>query len=187
MVNLAAGGYAAPADVAEWVDDLPDNVVSLLRSASLRVAEATFRSVYTDTPTGADAAALRDATCAQAATWIASGIDPADLGVDQAPIKASSLLTGRVEYDTSAQAAARQAAVATLAPDAVAILTAAGLIYQATPGFDSFGGGLPRFGLSGPRRSMSIGRWNSLDPIGPGELGPVIDVTDAPYPFVVEP
>lgn len=151
MVNLAAGGYAAPQDLVDglWVTSAPSNAVQLLRSASLRVAEACYRNPYADVPTGGDAEALRDATCAQATVWITSGIDPADVAVSEAALKSSTILDGRVEYDTTAQANARAAAVEGLSPDAVAILTAAGLIYMPVPVADT-SGLLPTFGLSGP-------------------------------------
>lgn len=152
MVNLAAGGYATPADLlsAGWVDDLPDgDVVGRLRSASLRVALACQRNPYVDVPAGGDAVALRDAVCAQAKVWIRSGIDPSDLGVSEAAVKASTVLDGKLEYDTAGQARARAAAVDGLSAEAVAILTAAALIWLPTPTGDT-SGCLPTFGLTGP-------------------------------------
>lgn len=150
MVDLTTGGYATPADLTagEWVDTAPDNAVRLLRSASLRVAEACFRNPYADTPSAEDAPVLRDATCAQATVWITSGIDPSDVGVAEAAVKRSALLTGSVEYDTSTQAKTRTDAVEGLAAEAVAILTAAGLIYMPVP--LSGTSWLPSWGLDVP-------------------------------------
>jgi hypothetical protein len=150
VVDLNSGGYATVSDLADsWVDDVPDNAVRLLRSASLRVAQACQRNPYADVPAGAEAAALRDATCAQAAVWITSGIDPADLGVTDAAVKSTSILDAKVDYDTAAQAKARADAVAGLTAEAVDILTVAGLLWVPVP--LSRSGWLPSYGLSGPR------------------------------------
>lgn len=151
MVDLTSGGYATPSDLTagDWVGVVPDNAARLLRSASLRVAQACQRNPYTDAPAGAEAAALRDATCAQAATWVTSGIDPADLGVTDAAVKSTSILDAKVDYDTTAQAKARADAVAGLTAEAVDILTVAGLIWVPVPLSGS--GWLPSYGLSGPR------------------------------------
>lgn len=127
--------YATPDDLTAWMapDTPPANPTRYLRSATILVALACFRDPYTDQPTDQDAAALNDATCAQAATWTLSSIDPATLGIGSGPVKKASILTGDVERDTTGMLAAQQAAVGKLCPESVAILTAAGLIYQPVP------------------------------------------------------
>lgn len=134
--------YAAVEDLAAWLTptDVPETATRLLRAASFVVAEACNRNPYTDTPTTADAPALNDATCAQAASWIALGIDPDALGLDgPAPIRKSSILGADVEYDTKASVEARSLAARELAPQAAAILTAAGLLWVPVPAGDTSG------------------------------------------------
>lgn len=147
---MAFTAYATTEDLVDggWIDgDPPAAADRFLRSASFVVARAAYRDPYSDTPTGTDAEALRDATAAQAASWIALGIDPAKLGIDGPPlVKSSTILSGKVEYDTAAHAAARSEAVSELAPEAEAILFAAGLLWQPVPLSDD-SGGLPSWGL----------------------------------------
>lgn len=129
--------YATVDDLAAgnppWVATPPGNAGQLLRSASLTVAYACYRSPYTDAPSTADAAVLKDATCAQAAAWVALGLNPDAAGLDFAPVKKSSILGADVEHDTTGQAQARVAAAESLTPLARAILTTAGLIYEPVP------------------------------------------------------
>lgn len=153
-IDLATGGYATVPDFDLWIapDVAPNNAVRLLRSASLIVGLACFRSVYADdSPSAGDAPVLRDATCTQAASWAALGINPDQLGLTtaSAPVKKSSILSADVERDTSAQAEAALCAARDLCPEARAILTATGLIYEPVPQFDT-SGYLPHYGLSGP-------------------------------------
>jgi hypothetical protein len=129
--------YATTADLTtsdpQWVATLPDNADTLLRSASLLVSRACVRNPYGDDPTGGTADALRDATCAQVATWVALGINPAALGTDTAPVKTAQLGTALITRDTSAETATVQAAIDDLAPEPRAILTAAGLLWAPVP------------------------------------------------------
>jgi hypothetical protein len=165
VVDLSTGGYATTSDLTAWLAPTaaPSTAVHLLRSASIRVALACQRNPYADSPSMADAAPLRDATCAQAAVWAVSGIDPSDVGVAEAAVKRAALLTGSIEYDTSAQAKAREEAICGLAPEAVAILTAAGLIWLPVPVGDT-SGALPTFGLSGPvAQGYGYGQWSIVD------------------------
>lgn len=135
--------YADTTDVAAWLGDdaaVPGNVTSLIRHASLMVAEATKTDYYTSDPvTGlpTDPVALQafnDATCAQIALWAKNGIDPDRLGLDMvAPKRAKGIGTARVDYDTSAitgaaALAARQAATVELCDQSVSILKQAGLM-----------------------------------------------------------
>lgn len=128
--------YATSAQLGTWVpaENLPDNTLGLLRSATILVAFACFRNPYTDpAPTGTDVQVLADATCAQAASWIALGLDPNQLGLATAPVKSSTILGATVERDTTGQALAQQKAASMLSPEACAILTLAGLIYEPVP------------------------------------------------------
>jgi hypothetical protein len=113
-----------------------DNASVLLRAASRLVDGATVTAVYAVDADGraidADVlAALRDATCAQAAVWAALGIDPVKGAADDAartPVRVS-LGTGTVEYERAAGAAsAKTEAATTLTAEAVAILRSAGLL-----------------------------------------------------------
>ncbi len=133
--------HATVADLVEtdppWVTRTPDNVGSLLRAASALVTAAVAGS------DSADTGALRDATCAQVASWVESGIDPASGGLsDSAPLQAKAVGTARLEYDTSLSASvtafrARQSIAGSLCPTAIAILEAADLI----GGFEIAAGG----------------------------------------------
>lgn len=121
--------YATVSDLTEWLapEAVPANAARLLRSASFRVAAACEISPYGDTPVDAGDA-LRDATCAQAAVWAELGISPDAVGIGVAVAKRSKILTATVDTDTSVLAETLDAAINTLAPEALAILTAAGLL-----------------------------------------------------------
>lgn len=122
--------YATTDQLTTWLGAAaPADADALLRSATIRVARACNRSPY-DTPTGSDAQPLADATCAQSASWVALGIDPAELGVGDGPVTTARLGTGTITRDTTAQAQAVQAAIEGLVPEASAILLAAGLLWQ---------------------------------------------------------
>jgi len=128
--------YATSDDLAAspWLDDAPPaNADRLLFWATFVVAVATNRDPYTDTPSNTDAEVLRDATCAQAASWIASGVDPARLGLSGGAVKSSKILTGEVTYDTTGAGAALLAAARELAPEARAVLLAGQLLWQPVP------------------------------------------------------
>jgi hypothetical protein len=131
--------HATAADLAAWTGEAaPAGADRLLRSASLLVDRELLTAVYATDADGRAVdlrvlVALRDATCAQAATWAALGIDPvkgpADPGT--APVLRKSLGSGTVEYERTGQAAARQQAATGLAPEAAQILAAAGLLSPA--------------------------------------------------------
>jgi hypothetical protein len=142
--------YATPDDLKTWLGlaDPPANAAARLRSATFVVAVACNRNPYSpDAPTVADAAVLKDATCAQAASWVALNVDPAALGIGSAPVKKSSILGGDVERDTTGQAAALAAATRELAPEARAILLSAGLLWQPVPLGADPTDPLPQWGL----------------------------------------
>ncbi len=124
--------HATVADLVEgdtpWLTAAPDNSGSLLRSASALVDQAIVGN------SAGDPGALRDATCAQVAAWVTSGIDPASGGLGAAaPLRRKRIDTAELEYDTSLSASvtalqARRAIAEDLCPVAVAILEAADLI-----------------------------------------------------------
>lgn len=141
-IDLTTGGYATVPDFDLWMAPavVPANSVRLLRSASFRVAAACEISPYGDTPSDAGNA-LRDATCAQAAVWVELGISPDAVGVGTGIVGRSKILDGTVYTDTSKSAATLDAAINTLAPEALAILTGAGLIggFAIADGGECFG------------------------------------------------
>ena len=132
--------YATEQQLAEWSGQAaPDNATVLLRAASRLVDSALLTAVYaTDVdglPTDTKVAgALRDAVCAQAATWAALGVDPTTGGVDvasSAAVVRKSLDTATIEYDrnaTAATASARQQAARELTDEAAQHLASAGLL-----------------------------------------------------------
>lgn len=133
-----------------------------LRTATVIVARACNLNPYDYAIPATSVDPLRDATCAQIVSWLTLGIDPAALGLDTAPVKKSSILTGDVERDTSGQAAALQCAASDLCAEAEAILLQANLLWQALPS-DSGSGCLPHFGLPGPRPAVSQQWANTTD------------------------
>ena len=133
--------YATEQQLAEWSGQAaPDNATVLLRAASRLVDSALLTAVYATDDDGAPtdtkvAAALRDATCAQAATWAALGIDPtAGPAGQSAPlVRSKKIGSASVDYDTSAAASvtvqqSRADAVTQLTGEAVQYLAAAGLL-----------------------------------------------------------
>lgn len=136
---MAFTPYATVDQLATWlaqtsVCDVPSNGAGLLRSATLLVArdinENPYNAVTIDEP-------RIDATCAQAAAWIAAGIDPAagSVGIAQT-VKSKGVDGATVSYDgpTSVD---RMAALTTLCPDAYSILYNAGLLYAPLPVWDA--------------------------------------------------
>lgn len=173
--------YATTDQLGAWITDGSlDNADALLRSATILVARACERDLYTDSPTGTDAQALADATCAQAATWIALGVDPAKAGTDfPAPVKSSTVLGANVQRDTTAQSAAIVTAAAGLCPLAIDILQTSGLLYVPGPGFQS-PGQLPHWG-GGQRPWFPLPEPFSGElewPLDPAIYGDSIDLDD---------
>lgn len=136
--------YATSDDLEAWTQgDAPDNADQLLRRASSIITRAIQGAIYvtddlTGLPTDVDQlAALSDAACAQAALWVSTGVDPAAgaagaVGATGA-VQSSSLLSGSVTYNTTAQTseavtAAKMAAADTLSVEAAEILYNAGLL-----------------------------------------------------------
>lgn len=125
---------ASPTDYQNWTGSAgPSNIVQILRSCSSLVLDATAGAYYAvDSATGlaTDAQignAMRDATCIQAAAWIALGIDPAAGGVisKAGTVSSKKIGTAAVTYDNSGSALAaesRAAASTGLVPDAERLL-----------------------------------------------------------------
>lgn len=159
---MALTVYATSGDLATWLGTTaPANAAILLRSASILVAAAANRDPYTDTPTGDQATVLRDATTAQAAAWVATGIDPAKLGIDAAPVKSRKIGSGDISYDTAGQSEARTAAATELVPEARQILYTGGLLALPLPVGATATDHLEHFGLSGPLR-WPFSWWRNL-------------------------
>ncbi|WP_350347257.1 hypothetical protein ABIQ69_11510 [Agromyces sp. G08B096] len=128
---------AEPADLAAWTGtDAPTNAAQILRSCTSLVLDETKTATYpVDPETGLSTDtdvknALRDATCIQAAAWVALKIDPATGGVlAQSVKKRKELGTAVIEYaDSASAAAARAQAYRELVPEARAFLRNRGLL-----------------------------------------------------------
>lgn len=174
--------YAIGSDLAAWInpESVPATADRLLRSATLVIARAANRNPYTDAPSADEAPPLRDATCAQVASWIALGVDPAKLGVGgPSPVKSSKILTGSIDYDTTAQAKALASlAESELVPEAQAILQSAGLLWLPVPiGADPCDP-LPSWGQASPWPAGWGADWaNEVDGYGwdsAGYFGPLV-------------
>jgi hypothetical protein len=128
---------ATPADLAAWTGvAAPTTAVATLRSCTTLVLDATKLARYdTDAATGVATgplilAAMRDATCIQAAAWIALGINPLTGGIDVGGVKKSKKIgTASFEIAGAEQTAAAKAhAVHNLVPEAEAKLRQQNLI-----------------------------------------------------------
>lgn len=117
-----------------WLDTDPPNPALLLQYATVMVAKACQFSLYGDPPVEPAADVLRDATCAQVASWVALGVDPAKAGTDMpGPVKSSTLLSGTVVRDTTAAVQQSVEAVKGLCDIAAALLQTAGLLWLPLP------------------------------------------------------
>lgn len=126
--------YATPDDLSTWMGEPgPDNATQLLRTASLRVATATQADIYNTQANGKPvdddlSEALRDATCAQAELWAATGVNPiAGAGGLPAQVVSSSIDGASVTMNTAALDTAKAQSTTTLCADALEILRNAGL------------------------------------------------------------
>ncbi|WP_280389802.1 hypothetical protein [Nocardia wallacei] len=127
--------YAVPADLVSggWLSSQPTDAATLLMYASVLVRSATALDLYdTDTddlPTdAAKLAAMRDATCAQAAMWSKAEIDPIAGTVGrELSIQSQSADGGSVVYGELVTSAEVEAALSRLSSTALRILKAAGL------------------------------------------------------------
>ena len=152
-----------------WVSTMPNNAGVLLRYATIEVARACAINLYGDTPSSTALPVLRDATCAQVASWVALGVDPAKAGTDMpGPVKSSKILDASVERDTTAATSAMADARDGLCSLAVDLLQSAGLLWLPSPLGDERPY-LPTYGLSGP-----VNRWGYALP----------DIDSTSWPFV---
>lgn len=139
--------YATVDDLTDWLDlqcsPGQDALSRYLRYATIVVGRACYRNLYSGDTSFPQP--LIDATCAQVASWVSLGTDPAKLGLDKAPVKKSSILSADVERDTTGLLAAYQEAVACLCPVSMDILVTQNLLWQAVPEFDA-SGALPHWG-----------------------------------------
>ena len=118
---------ASTADLATWTGvAAPATAAATLRSCTTLVLDATEAAYYdVDKATGlaADAqilAAMRDATCIQAAAWIALGINPLTGGIDSGGVKKSKKI-GSASFEIAGAentAASKAYAVNHLVPEA---------------------------------------------------------------------
>ena len=126
--------YATSSQLAHWGADVSDGAPGLLRSASILVRRAILTARYTVDAEGYPAdpkllAALADATCSQAGTWLALAIDPAK-GAANDGKTVSSKKIGSAQIDYAVYASTAQAyadAAEQLSQEAWLILADAGL------------------------------------------------------------
>jgi hypothetical protein len=128
--------YATVGQLKTWLglaSDQPDptNAAAKLRSATILIAVATNVSPYDPVPSQ-NVQPLQDATCAQAAEWVRLGIEPGALAPGSGAVKRSSMLGDVVERDTAGDTTRLAEAGECLAPEARAILLAAGLLWLPT-------------------------------------------------------
>lgn len=130
--------YATTNDLSTWMGEPgPDNATQLLRAASTLVAAATQADIYTTQPNGLPKdddyiEALRDATCAQAEMWAASGLDPIKgPGGQEARLTTSAIDGASIGYDSYLTEPARQKALTSLCDSAFLTLRNAGLASSA--------------------------------------------------------
>lgn len=129
--------YATADDLEAWNKNLDVSSVdvdALLRSASMRVADAIGGDYYATDDTGlaTDSGvlqALSDATCAQVTAWVLLKVDPAAGGVSTNGLATSvGIGSARKTYADGANVAAtRAASLVGLVPEALQILRNAGL------------------------------------------------------------
>ncbi|MEX5711823.1 hypothetical protein AB1484_26905 [Parafrankia sp. FMc6] len=127
--SLPPGVYATPADLTAYTGATspPDNALVQLRGASLLIRHMTREAIYAVDTTGrptdsAVAAAMRDATCAQAAYWAETG-DP-----QGAQAGYQTVAIGRVSMTRATTGGEGRSPGGRLAPDARLILANAQLI-----------------------------------------------------------
>lgn len=130
--------YATAVDLADWTKTpAPDNADTLLREASILVADACLADIYDTTPDRMPTDqslrdAMRDATCVQAAFWAEHGIDPAKGRAGMDEIVVSSSIDGASETTNAGELeAAKASSMDGLLPTALRLLRFAGLASNA--------------------------------------------------------
>lgn len=124
--------YATADDLTTFLGEAaPDNADRLLRGASALVRAATRAALYDVTSAGLPsdpdvAEAFRDSTCAQAAEWISTGVEPGS-GTAPGAVKASSIGGASITYEATGGLTPVQT-LHQLIPDALLYLDAAGLL-----------------------------------------------------------
>jgi hypothetical protein len=149
--------YATPADLTAgatpWLIG-PAPTVDLgvmCRWGTIAVAHACQLDLYGPAPDTATAAVLNDATCAQIASWVALGVDPAKAGTDMpGPVRSSTILAATVARDTTAAARMAVDAVTGLCDLASDLLQTAGLLWVPVPLGVNRGDMLPQWGQGRP-------------------------------------
>jgi hypothetical protein len=128
-VAVYPDALATSADYLTWINDTggtaPANIDQVLRSCTGLVLDAVKLACYDTDDSGVATdpdvkQAMQDATCIQAAAWVALKIDPLTGGVLTSSVKGMKKIgTAQVEFaDTAAAVAARKAAYEGLVPDA---------------------------------------------------------------------
>lgn len=127
--------YATPENLIDdnWLGELPTNAAQLIRSASTKVEAATRLARYDVDPAGMPtdprvAAAFRNAVCQQVTLWHNGGLDP-DKGIagQAAQISSQSAGGGSVSYTGTQTVSELGQQATTLSPQALDILSLAGL------------------------------------------------------------
>ncbi|MBM4489373.1 hypothetical protein GS905_11850 [Rhodococcus hoagii] len=130
--------FATEDQLSSWTGaPSPLNASILLREASILVRDACKADVFDILPNGLPEdddkrEALQDATCAQAAVWAATDVNPtAGAGGLAREVVSSGIDGASVAYNTASTDAAKAASIGTLCPSAYTILRSAGLASSA--------------------------------------------------------
>ncbi|NKV28218.1 hypothetical protein GS921_00280 [Rhodococcus hoagii] len=130
--------FATEDQLSSWTGaPSPLNASILLREASILVRDACKADVFDVLPNGLPEdddkrEALQDATCAQAAVWAATDVNPtAGAGGLAREVVSSGIDGASVAYNTASTDAAKAASIGTLCPSAYTILRSAGLASSA--------------------------------------------------------
>ncbi|NKU14721.1 hypothetical protein GS928_16305 [Rhodococcus hoagii] len=126
--------FATEDQLSSWMGTPgPLNAGVLLREASILVRDACKADVFDILPNGLPEdddkrEALQDATCAQAAVWAATDVNPtAGAGGLAREVVSSGIDGASVSYNTASTDSAKAASIGALCPSAYRILRNAGL------------------------------------------------------------
>lgn len=130
--------FATEDQLSSWMGTPgPLNAGVLLREASTLVRSACRADVFDTLPNGLPVdddkrEALQDATCAQAAVWAATDVNPtAGAGGLAREVVSSGIDGASVSYNTATTDSAKAASIGALCPSAYTILRSAGLASSA--------------------------------------------------------